>query len=267
MFGQIDSLNMEVINVQIFDGYLKNGEIRFDNFFMRDDYKYEMKKYKNLIKNYSDNLIKSIADSADEDGYIDDDYTLDDVLEMLVEELNVYGIIYDVKEVAIDNEEWELFFEAIGKYYIEHDLDGFFMSDMIKLNRYAIARSLVYEEECIDLETYIKSLKYLESNILSINNVIEIAEKIKEVLSVDTTGILVNDDGSYGIKNKGASLLLIDDDVKFDENETMKEFMRKNGYSVVTTLEVVENRPNYNDNNVISFDAIKSKKRAKKKLK
>lgn len=266
MFEEIDSLNLEIVNVQVLDGYLKNGKIRFGDFFLRDDYKYQMNKFKNLLRSYEDNEKRlSVVDKEEDtdDGYIEEDYTLDDVLETLVADIDIYGLIYDMKEVEIDSGEWELFFETLGAYYIEQDLDGFFMGDMITLNKYAIARSLVYEEECIDLETYIKSLKYLESNIISINNIIEIAERIRETMSIDAVSILANDDGSYGCKNKNSSLFIVDDDIDADKEPVLKEYMEKNGYKVVDAVDVVEHEKIDTSSNVISFDRVKSKRKQK----
>ena len=178
MFDNIDSLNQEIINVQVLDNYLKDGLIRFNKYFLREDYKYEMKKFEQVLSQFEEEDNDSFDD---EDGYIEDPYTLDDVLEILVADLDIYECIYKVPNISIENKEWEVLFDTIGAFYKEKDLDGFFMDDMIALNKYAIARSMVYEEESISLKTYINSLKYMESNILTINNIVEIAEKLGEL--------------------------------------------------------------------------------------
>lgn len=261
MFDEIDRLNLEIVNVQVLDGYIRDGNIRFDKFFMRAEYKYQMNKYKNLLKTYDDKK-GFVIDTGYDDGYIEDDYTLDDVLEELVEEIDVYSLVYNVPEVLIDQDEWEILFEAIGGYYIHNELDGYFMADMIELNRYAMARSLVYEEDYIGLDTYIKSLKYLESNILSIDNIVQIAERISEMLSVDAVAILANEDGTYGCKNKDANLFIVDEDI--DEEDHIKSYVESKGYQVVDTIDVVEQKNNINnDSNVVNFDDIKIKRKLK----
>ena len=135
------------------------------------------------------------------------------------------------------------------------------MGDMIELNRYAMARSLVYEEDCISLDTYIKSLKYIESNIISINSIIEIAERIREILCIDAVAILANEDGSYGCKNKDANLFIVDEDI--NEEEHIRNYIESKGYKVIDTKEIVEQEKSITDDNVISFDSIKSKKKNK----
>ena len=90
MFDNIDSLNQEIINVQVLDNYLKDGLIRFNKYFLREDYKYEMKKFEQVLSQFEEEDNDSFDD---EDGYIEDPYTLDDVLEILVADLDIYECI------------------------------------------------------------------------------------------------------------------------------------------------------------------------------
>ena len=262
MIEEIDSLELEIINVQALDGYLKDGMIRNGSYFHRPEYKYDMEKYKNLFKPYEiANRFTVVGKEQEED--VDDEYTFDDVLKELTASIDIYNIIYNLNEVVVDNKEWELFFETICDYYCEHGLENFFMEDMLALNRYALARSLVYEDECIDLETYIKSFKYIESNILSINNIVELAEKVSEVLSIDAVAILANEDGSFGCKNKNSSIFLVDDDIDVEKEEVLKEYLEKNGYKVADIADVIEEKQNVCEGNVISFDEKKLKRKNK----
>lgn len=261
MFDVIDRLNLEIINIQILDNYLKDGCIRFDECFMRDDYKEEMQRLEKLVLPYEDDQ------SFDNNDYIEDDYTLDDVLEELVKELDIYSELYNIPEVSIENRVWEVFFETVGDFYIEHELDGFFMSDMIALNRYAICRAMVYEEKSISLKTYISSLKYIESDILSINNIIDIAERLERKFDIDALSLIANKDGSYGCLNKDFKLFIVNDEIDCLDQEELKQLLEKDGYQIKTSLDVCEDKSyiinSYNEN-VIDFNLYKTKvKKAK----
>lgn len=237
---------------------MKDGVIRSNKYFLREDYKYEMKKFEQVLSQFEEEDNDSFDD---EDGYIEESYTLDDVLEILVADLDIYECIYKVPNISIENKEWEVFFDTIGAFYKERDLDGFFMDDMIVLNKYAIARSMVYEEESISLKTYISSLKYVESNILTINNIVEIAEKLGEKFGIDALSLIANEDGSYGCIGKNLTLFIIDNDSNDKTNEeVIKKQLEKNGYKVVDTVGIIgQEKPNNHNSNVVSIDSAKRK--------
>ena len=138
------------------------------------------------------------------------------------------------------------------------------MDDMIALNKYAIARSMVYEEESISLKTYINSLKYMESNILTINNIVEIAEKLGEKFGIDALSLIANQDGSYGCIGKNLELFIVDDNSNDKTNEEyIRNRLEKNGYKIVDTYGIVENKKTIDNENVVSIDSVKSKRNSK----
>lgn len=254
MFYSIDRLNLEVINIQVFDNYLRNGCILFDEYFMREDYKTEMKKFKNLLKNYEEEYDNEYTD--------DEEYTLDDILELLVYDFDTYATLYNIPEVSIDNKEWKLFFETIGNYYIERKLDDFFMNDMVELNRYAISKAMVYEDEVISLKTYISSLKYIESDILSINNIIDIVERLEKKFDIDALPLIANKDGSYGCLNKDFKLFIVEDETDCLDQEVLKQLLKNDGYQIKDSLDVVEDKCsilNSSNEKVIDFNLYKTK--------
>lgn len=268
MLECFDSLNQEIINVQLLDLYFKNNELRTETVFFTEDYLYQLERTENLLKYYENSsyLDSQEVEAEEEEDY---EYTLDDVLELLVADLDLYPFIYKVPTVEISNTEWELFFTTLANYYKKHEFIHFYMDDMRELNRMAIARSMVYEEESITLKTYISSLKYIESDVVTISNIKEMAEKLGEVFGIDAFSLLVNLDGSYGCVGKDFQLCIFDEEDK-DTTELssnqIKQQLQEKGYKISETLEMPTTNDEVNpensssiDNNVVDFKSYKMK--------
>ena len=266
MFESIDSLKNDIINIQLLDLYFKDGGIRMEGMFFREDYIYEMEKLENLLSYYENSSL--LNDSDDDDQYLEEEseYTLDDVLELLVADLDIYSLIYKVPEVKIKNVEWELLFTTIANYYQQQEFSYFFMNDMVDLNKMAIAKAMVYEDDSIDLKTYISSLKYLESDVLSITNIVEITEKLGEVFGIDALSLIANEDGSFGCIGKGSELVILsgEDTEDLDKvSEQVKIDLEKKGYNTVATLDVNNEEKIKTEENVVDFSTYKAKSKKK----
>lgn len=268
MLECFDSLNQEIINVQLLDLYFKNHGLRTETVFFTEDYLYQLERTENLLKYYENSgyLDSQEVEAEKEEDY---EYTLDDVLELLVADLDIYPFIYKVPRIDINNKEWELFFTTLADYYQKQEFSYFYMDDMIALNRMAIARSMVYEEESITLRTYISSLKYIESDVLSISNIKEMTKKLGEVFGIDALSLLVNKDGSYGCVGKDFQLMVLEDenqDVSEININQIKQQLQEKGYKISETLEIPTTNDELNpensssiDNNVVDFKSYKMK--------
>lgn len=265
MLECFDSLNQEIINVQLLDLYFKNNELRTETVFFTEDYLYQLERTENLLK-YYENSGYLDSQKVEDENY---EYTLDDVLELLVADLDLYPFIYKVPTVKINNTEWELFFTTLANYYQKQEFSYFYMDDMIALNRMAIARSMIYEEENITLQTYISSLKYIESDVISISNIKEMAKKLEEVFGIDALSLLVNKDGSCGCVGKDFQLLVLEDEnqdkSKLNINQ-IKQQLQEKGYKISETLKIPTTNDEANlensfsiDNNVVDFKSYKMK--------
>ncbi len=242
MFDSIDRLDQEIINIQVLDHYYKDDLIRYDKYFLREDYEEQMKKFEQVLEQYEDEddklqVVEEIEDSA----------CLDDVMETLVADLDIYSSLYKVPEVSIKDDEWELLFYTIGEYFLDLDLDYLFFDTMVDLNKWAIAKSMVYEEESISLQTYISSLRYLESDILTIGNIKELAGILGKEFKIDAISLVANRDGNFGMA-KSFENLPVCEEMQEKINSTMPEEDDGNKTSIDT------------GSNVISFTKFKKRK-------
>lgn len=197
-YNVVEKLDFEIVNVQISDNYLKNGKIRLSDYFTIKDVLTEsdiiadtiskMKCKENIDDEYNERFSHS--------------YSIDGILELLVSDLSAYSVLYKVPPIKISNVEWELLFYELGKYYHNRDIDGFFIEDITYLNKMAISKAMVYEDDAISLETYIWSLRYLESNIITEGNLEDIASQLSTVFGIDALSLIKNETGKIGCLNK-----------------------------------------------------------------
>ena len=257
MFGTIESLMEPVVNVQLLDLYFKDNGIKTHEMFYRDEYVYDLEKNKGLLNYYK----KSGKIEEDDDLEI---YTFNDVLEILVNDFDTYSYMYKVPPINMENVEWELLFATIANYYKDKEFSYSFADDMRYLNRMVIAKSMIYEDECIDLKTYISSLKYLESNVISLVNIVEIARDLSVVFGIDTFSLLANEDGSYGCIGKCAELVFVDgEDQETLEKATEKisKELKEKGFSITQKLEVNRKKEDEEKSNVVSIKSHKMKQK------
>lgn len=265
MFDSIDSLYHEIINVQLLDLYFIDDKVKTHTEYFNDEYIYEMNRMSGLLKYYEDNNL--IDDYSEEE--LAEEYTLDEVLELLVADIDIYSLIYRIPKISISDVEWELLFATIANYYKDKDYSYNFMDDMLVLNKMALARAMVYEEREITIESYLKSLKYIESDIVPISDIVEISRKLSDAFSIDVTSMLVNQKGEYGCIGKGAQLLIFDDS---DEEEFEKDIkliekkLNENGYKINNIVSINEDNsnkdsicPNSSCDNIVDIKTYKKK--------
>lgn len=188
----IERLDNEIYTVQIVDNYLINGKLKSDDEFFRDS----------IDKSYfgDESMYDEYMDDVEDEEY-NDDYkdTIEDVMEILIEDLEVYSDLYKIPELSITNDEWDLFFDTIYEYYESHSLSEFYFLDMVDVNKFAMAKSLVYEQKSISLNTYISALKYMESAVLNINDIKEIINILEDRFNQgNLLSLIANPDGSFG---------------------------------------------------------------------
>lgn len=245
-----ERLEEEVYTIQIIDEYFKNGKLRSDEEFFRDGVD---------ISEFADESLYNEYMDVDESGYKDYEDTIEDVMDILVSDLEIYNILYKMPQLSISNDEWDLFFDTTYEYYKSHNLDEFYFTDMVDLNRFAIAKSLVYEQESISLDTYISSLKYMESDVLYINNIKDIISIFEEIFDrKDLLDLIKNSDGSFG--NYGKDFVIPDDD-------NMSAFSKKSYYFDTSENNIYQGdntTEEQNNGQVIEFPKTLSKDKKKK---
>ncbi len=252
MFMYVDSLYEEIVKVQVCDNYYLNGQIRTDEHFYSSKFIADTNKFANLSKCYEDN---DDGDYFEEDKY----YSADEVLEGLVNSLHMYEYVYVLKGINISNEEWDILFDILENYYLEKEFTDDFIPDMVNLNKLAVARALVYDK-VLDLETYIESLKYLESNDISMDDIIGIIKKLGEESDKDFMPLITNDDGSYGCLNTNTDVLIVKNDTDVD---TVKKLLEGNGLGidqiikVSDTVEKVPQKTKHPGEKIVNFSKYK----------
>ena len=259
MFDEIERLDLEFLNIQIIDGYYKDGKLFLDSCFFRKDYKDEIEQFQSLLESFSNEDDDFLND------LVDYEFSFDDIMEVLVADLDIYSAIYRVPEIKITNAEWDLLFTKLGCYYLDHGLGDFFLCDMVSLNKYALAKAMVYEERKVDLETYLSSLKYIESNILSLANIVEISEELSDSFEVDVLSLIADERGEF-ISNivKKDSVEFLINDIDLDEDidvvtKKMKDKLEQKGFSVVDCIEEV--KPKKSNDKIINFLEYKARNR------
>lgn len=126
-YSVIETLDFEIVNVQISDNYLKNGKIRLSDYFTRKDVLTESDIITDAISKMK--CKENIDDEYNE--RFSHNYSIDDILELLVSDLDAYSLLYKVPPIKISNVEWELLFYELGKYYHNRGIDDFYIEDMI----------------------------------------------------------------------------------------------------------------------------------------
>ena len=180
MIDQIDSLNLEIIQIQLQDQYFRDGYTILDkNFFRKGIQPYV--KGLTEVPSIADDLLDFEESEEEQEEF----FTLDDVMCLLADDLDAYEKLYDIGEVTIKNSEWDLLFETICDYYEEIGNLDYYIEDMVQLNKFAVAKSLVYGQKEINLETYISSLKYMYLGECSNYHIMEIAKRLEDAFGIN----------------------------------------------------------------------------------
>lgn len=222
MYEVIERLDYEIINIQLIDNP-ENRKIYLDTCFMNPDVNLD----EELANN--DYIENNIINTEEEDFK---ECKLTEVMELLVEDFDLYHFIYNMPKVTITNEEWDLFFTTVFQYYEKLDINPFFLHDMIELNRYAIAFALVYGKD-INLDAYMSALKYITSDVMFPSNIIEITEGLDNKLKTDASSI---DFADFFHKKEEAPVIYLDGDCDIKkQTESLKQQLEEIGYEVETS--------------------------------
>lgn len=222
-YNVVETLDLEIVNIQILDNYLKNGKIRLADSFLAED---TIKESNSIID--KSNKMRYIKDIDDEyNSRFDYCYTVDDILELLISDIDAYSLLYKVPPINLSNTEWELLFYSLAKYYHSEKLDNFFIEDMIELNKMTIAKAMVYEDKEILLNTYIWSLRYIISDIITEKDLEDIASQLSDTFGIDAINLVKNEIGEISYPNKNLEISL--DDVS---NESLRSYLIENGYKI-----------------------------------
>lgn len=193
-------LTEELVVVQILDG-VSDKKIKLDDVFFSDSYKCWLQI--NQRQNNSRKL--QLVEDTIEDDYLEDDSEYEDqdiyeeANEEMIMDLELYATMYQMPMFSLTNEEWNLFFQTLCSYYLEKDLSEVYVPEMVTLNRFAIAKSLINHQTGITLTTYISALRYMESDALNISDILEMIGKLETAFGMKNLKELIqNMDGSYG---------------------------------------------------------------------
>lgn len=248
----IDKLTFQFVLIQVVDNYFNNGRLVLDDEFLSDSY----------LSMQRDILQDDFQEIMEDDNSNDDEleYTLDDVLEKLVFDIDIYSELYNLPKFTITNNEWDKLFDTLANFYANKDLDSEFMTDMIELNRMTIARSMIYHDDTITLLSYIKSLKYIESDMLTIKNILDITKELEDEFERDDfLKLLENKDESFGNFNTIEYLKN-----NYDDYDDTKLDISLNKLKQVFNFKLgPEPLPINAYDNVIDFSKHLTKKRAK----
>lgn len=173
----LESLYDEFITLQRLDPHFQGKKIRLDNEFYTLDYQNFLKEEGREVGILAED---ELVEEEEEEELEFITLTQDEVMIKVVDILDQYREIYTVPPVNIRNQEWEMLFDHIFKYYENHGLSICYAEDMIGLNRLAITRSLLYEKSALEIEDYIKSIEYLDSRVIYPNNKKELIEELQE---------------------------------------------------------------------------------------
>ena len=229
MFEVVDRIDYEIINVQLIDNP-ENKKIYLDTCFMKQNISLNDGFTNN---NYIENDIRN--------SQIEEDFaecSLDEVMRLLVEDLDLYNFIYDMPKITIENEEWDLFFTTVFQYYEKLDLNPFFLHDMIDLNRYAIALALVYGKD-VSLDIYMNACKYISSDVIYSSNIIEIMDILDNKFKKDISSI---DFAVFFNKREEVPVIYLEESLNIKhQTESLKEQLEELGYEVETSIKPKDN--------------------------
>lgn len=187
-------LTEELVVVQVLDG-IGDKKMRLDDEFFSDSYKgwLQIQRRKGNHKNLQ--LVESPLKKEENENQ--DIY--EEANEEILLDLELYNNIYHMPMLSVTNQEWDLFFKNLYSYYLEKDLLEVYLPDMVTLNRMAIAKSLINNQKQITLMTYISALKYMESEVIEISDILEMIKGLEVTFGMENLEELVqNADGSYG---------------------------------------------------------------------
>ncbi len=247
-YESIDSLNLEVITVQLYDEYFKNGYLMFDSVFLNQQQKNQNQELAKIYK-YIEKQNKHCQTTTDQEYFY-----MTDFINFLDEDVYIYSNIYNIPKYDVNYSTKLKFFNTIAEYYLSNN-DGDFCDDMETLNNLVIARSLVYNLKSVTIDDYIASLKYCPLlTSLSSTDIVKIVDKLSISFNTNGLALIANNDGSYG--------KVVDIDFLFDPTDNVmlldgeiKQLLITKGYKVATSSEQLNNndKNDYKKTKVINF--------------
>lgn len=201
--------------------FMKNQHtIYLDSCFMRED------------TEMIEHLLEEYIEEPQEENFSgkEEVLNLDEVLELLVADLDIFSLLYQLPKVTIKNDEWDIFFQTLFSYYQKLKIDHFFLEDMESLNRYAISKSMIDQEE-LKVSTYINSLKYLDSNVLYPSNLRTLESILKKEFPTNSSKPIK----TWNAKKSKNDLKQVMEDIKESDllgEEIIKQRLRMLGYQV-----------------------------------
>lgn len=250
-------LTEELVVVQVLDG-ISSEKIRLDDAFFSDSYRSWVQSKKLPSINRKLQIVKEIEDDyLDEEESIEENQTLyDETNEEMLLDLELYNDIYQMPMFMMTNKEWDLFFKEMYSYYLEKGLLEEYLPDMVTLNRMAIAKSLIENQEVMTLTTYISALKYMESEVIEISNILEIIERLEGAFQMQNLKALIqNANGSYGNYGKEFQIPL-------ENVGGMEAYFPQEGVKEITLQDDCPKIPQEElDNKVVSFQKYLEKRR------
>lgn len=224
MLDIFDRLFFEVIKVQMLHSTKNQNTIYLDSCFMRKD----TEIIENLLEDYDVEELKE-----------EETLSLDEVLELLVADLEVFPLLYQLPKVTIQNDEWDFFFQTLFSYYQQLKSVHFFLEDMESLNRYAISKAMIDQED-INLSTYINSLIYLDSEVIYPSNI----RQLKDILQKEFPINISKPIKMRNYKKSRKDIKKVTEDIKesdFFGEEIIIQKLRMLGYQVEEVRKPVSN--------------------------
>lgn len=247
---KIEDLSKEIYDVQVLDNYIRDNKIMTDEFYKYEGY-FSIPEY--LL--YSDR-IEVIKNG---------NCTVNELKDKMIKDLYTYTYIYKMPRIDMLDSEIKYLLLLIGESYKYLGKECYFINDMIKLNKLAIANSIVYDSETFNLKTYIRSMKYIESDHLSERDIYGIVNYVGKSLNFNAVELIKNDDGSYGCIGKNREIIVVDDD-NFTSIEEAKRMASSLGYDENNVVELISHPEQLEvskNDKVINLELYKVKKRIK----
>lgn len=251
-------LTEELLVVQILDG-ISGQKMKKDDDFFRDSYRSFLQSRKKQstygeLQVVEEELEKCSFDKEENKRKRQTLY--DETNEEMLLDLEFYNDIYQLPIFMVTNREWNLFFKEMCSYYFGKGLREVYLPDMVTLNKMAIAKSLIDNQEEITLSTYICALKYMESEVISISEILEVIERLEVTFEMKNLKELIrNADGSYGNYNKKFT-------IPIEGVENMDAYFFQDGVEEIIVDDGSKMSDKEVEDNIVSFQKylIKGKK-------
>lgn len=118
----------------------------------------------------------------------------DETMIQIVGEIDAYCKTYNIPEIIITNNDWDIFFDILYRVFVKKRLENKFYNAMSELLRLTFAKSLLYETNRISINDFIDSLHCLDSFQFDEKEISiiqkEILSEIKPSKNIDISDII-----------------------------------------------------------------------------